>query len=384
MAHLRRGGPAAEEGGELALLRAEGLLQLPVPPLGGLDGVVPLLDGDPDILDVPELHDHAAEGPGRVRDGQDGGHQIIAVDLAGDVPEFSDLAGHHLVQVPLEQRPLEELPEVVARHLHLGAGALAGEGGAPQQAADAFFPGGVALFLPEFHLAGGAVQSHQLADAPEVVDDVGGLPHGDGGGPGVDGYPDGDVPPDGGQLQHGGVAAGQKFVDRLAARRVILAHRRQPVPGPELPVPDIQPLQIGGGEAAVVGADGGVGDDDQISGLQLPGAVGILAVVEQAEVVLGLLVDMGDGALPVQGEHGLGGGLHHALQQVYVPHSSLSPQTGTTNSHFIPYRQCKFFCSICQALENSGECPSARFMIFSERNAGGVIHRASARVLVLP
>lgn len=335
VADLRRGGPAAEEGGEGALLRTLGLFPFPVAPLGGLDGVVPLRDSGADVLNVPELHDDALQLSVVCGDGQNGGHQLVAVDLIGHVPELRGLSGHHLVQVPLKQGALEKLPEVVPGDFDLGAGAFADKGRAPQQIADALLPGGVALFLPELHLPGKAVHNDHLADAPEIVHGVGGFAHGHGGGFAVDGRPDGNFltggggqAADRGQLQRFGVPAGQGFIDRPAVRRVEEARRGDPVSGAELLVPDVQPFQVGGGQVSVVGPDGGVRDNHQVPGPQLSGAVGILAVVEQAKVALGLLVDMGDGALPVQCKHGLGGGLHDALQHVHAAFSFPVPVPG--------------------------------------------------------
>ena len=155
MAQGGGGGTAAKESGKAALLRASGLLPLPVSPLGGLNGVVPLRYGEADILDIPEFYNDTVKlSAGGY--GQKGGHQLVAVDHIVHVLKLEGLSGHHLLQMALKQLSLEKIPEVVSRHLNFGAGALAGIGGAAQQIADALPPGGVPLFLPEFHLSGDA------------------------------------------------------------------------------------------------------------------------------------------------------------------------------------------------------------------------------------
>ena len=44
-------------------------------------------------------------------------------------------------------------------------------------------------------------------------------------------------------------------------------------------------------------------------------------MVEQAKAFLGLLVDMGHDALPIHGEHGMGGRVHHILQNIHTSRS---------------------------------------------------------------
>ena len=79
--------------------------------------------------------------------------------------------------------------------------------------------------------------------------------------------------------------------------------------------------QIGGGKVAVVHAHGGGGQDHHILRLQTAGGVGVEAVVEQAKAFLGLLVDMGHDALPIHGKHGMGGRVHHILQNIHTSRS---------------------------------------------------------------
>ena len=207
----------------------------------------------------------------------------------------------------LEQLALEEIPEVVAHHADLLLRAFGDEAAAPEKAADALLPGGVALLLPEFHLLGAVIQHHHLTDADEVVDGVRLFPHfhhdllvAD-----VDG--DGDALKRHVQMEPRRLAAPQVFVHRLDAGPLIDAHRRQNVVGAEACVVDVQHREVGGGQAAVIRAHGGGRQNHDVTRLQPSGGVGIQAVVEQPEPLLCLLVDVGDDTLPIHGKHGVRG-----------------------------------------------------------------------------
>ena len=45
--------------------------------------------------------------------------------------------------------------------------------------------------------------------------------------------------------------------------------------------------------------------------------MGVQAVIEQAEALLRLLIDMGHDPLPIHGKHGVGGGIHDILQYIH-------------------------------------------------------------------
>ena len=115
---------------------------------------------------------------------------------------------------------------------------------------------------------------------------------------GLDGEPEGDPVPDGLQLEALRVLAGEELVDRPLPEVVEGPHGHQPVSGAQPGLPDADALQILRPQFPVVGADFGVGHQNQIPRLQAAGGVGVLAVVIQAKAVFGLLVDVGDDPLP--------------------------------------------------------------------------------------
>ena len=238
------GGAVAQQGVALA---GEGALGgLPVFALRRSDGGVALHDGGADVLDIAEFDDDARDLRA-VADGQDGRQQREAVDLIRHVGKAGGAPVQHLAEVLLEQLALEEIAEVVAHHADLLLRAFGDEAAAPEKAADALLPGGVALLLPEFHLLGAVIQHHHLTDADEVVDGVRLFPHlhhdllvAD-----MDG--DGDALKRHVQMEPRRLAAPQVFVHRLDAGPLIDAHRRQNVVGAETRVVDVQHRQIGGG-----------------------------------------------------------------------------------------------------------------------------------------
>ena len=207
----------------------------------------------------------------------------------------------------LKQRPFEEVLKMVPLHADLVSGLLGHVGRALEQIADGLLPGGVALFLPELHLQGGAVQNHHLADGEEIVDGIGHPVHQHGGGLVFNGHGNGAGAEGGLELEPVGVTAGQELVYRPAARRLVPAHGHDPVPRPQPALLDTDAGQVLRRQSAVVGADGGVRQDHHVPRLQPTGAMGVGAAVEQAETLLGPLVDVGNDSLPVQGEDGVGG-----------------------------------------------------------------------------
>lgn len=225
------------------------------------------------------------------------------------------------MQMGLEQLALEEIPEVVAHHADLLIRALGDEAAAAQQTADALLPGGIALFLPEFYALRPVIQDHHLADADEIIDGVDLLPHLNGDLLVTDVDGDRDALKRHVQTQPHRLATPQVLVYRLDAGALVDAYRRQHIPGAEAWILNAQLRQIGGGKTAVVHAHGGGGQDHHILRLQTAGGVGVEAVVEQAKALLGLLVDMGHDALPIHGEHGMGGRVHHILQNIHISRS---------------------------------------------------------------
>ena len=206
---------------------------------------------------------------------------------------------------------------MVAHHADLLVRPLGHEAVAPQQAADALLPGGIALLLPEFHLLGAVVQHHHLPDADEIADGVHLFPHLHGDLPVADVHGDGHALERHIQVQSGGLAAAQMLVHRLHPRPPVHAHRRQHVAAVQPVVLYAQHRQILRRQAAVVRPHGRGAQDHDVPRLQPAGRVGVNAVVEQAEALLGLLVDMGHDALPVHGEHGVGGRIHDILQYIH-------------------------------------------------------------------
>lgn len=280
---------------------------LPVGPLGHLDGIVALQDGHMDILNVPELDDHSVRASAlRPGHGEKGGHQLKAVDLVLPVLKPRRLSVEHPGEIPLKLRPLKEVAEVIALHLEGQPGPFFAVGAAPEQVADALPAGGVALLLPELHPASRPVQNHHLSNAAEIPDGVDGVPYRNGDAAALDGEADRDPLTDGLQTEAVRVLVWQELVDGPPAGHVEDACRHQPVVDAEPGLPDADTGEILRPQRPVVRADGCVGDQHQVARLQPPGGVGVLAVVVEAEPHLGLLVDMGDDAIPIQGENGMG------------------------------------------------------------------------------
>ena len=208
---------------------------------------------------------------------------------------------------------------MVAYHHHLGVRALCHEAAAPQQIADALAPGGVSVLLPEAHPASVPVHHHHLADAAEIADGVLQIPDGHRRQARLDGDADGHSLIDGLQPEKAALTAVQDLEDRLVGGLVVYPDGHDPVSAAHLVGVDVQLAQIGGRQVAVVDAHGGCGHDHQISGDQLSGGVGLAGMVEKAEPLLGLTVDMGHAPVAVHGEHGVGGRVHHVLQNIHFP-----------------------------------------------------------------
>lgn len=119
-----RGGADAEQRGKGVFIRPHAALRLPVFPLCGLDGVVSLHDRDPDILNVPELHDHALRQRAAGHR-QDGGDQLKAVDLVLHILVLRHLAAHHLCQMAFKAFALKKFPKMIALDLDLEVGLFA-------------------------------------------------------------------------------------------------------------------------------------------------------------------------------------------------------------------------------------------------------------------
>ena len=158
------------------LLRQAALGGFPVFPLRRGNGGVALHNRGADVLNVAELDDDARDLL-PVPNGQNGGQQGKSIDLIGNIREAGSLPVQHLPQVLLEQLALEKLLEVVTHHADLLVGALGNIAAAPQQAAQALFPGRVTLFFPKLHLPGPVVQNDRLTDGNKVGDGVYPLPH---------------------------------------------------------------------------------------------------------------------------------------------------------------------------------------------------------------
>ena len=282
-------------------------------------------------------------------DGQDGRHQRKAVDFIGHVGEAGGLSVQHLTQVLLKQLTLEELPEVVAHHADLLLRPLGDKAVAPQKIADALLSGGIALLLPEFHLLGVMIQYDHLADAVEIVDGIHPLLHGHGYLTIRDLNTDGHALKGHIHLQADRFTAPQVLIYRLHARPMVDAYRRQHVAAAEPMILYADGSQILRGQIAVIRAHVGGSKDHQISRLQPPVRVGVNAVVEQAEALLGLLIDVGHDALPVHGEHGMRGRIHYALQNIHCT----SPLSGSSVAIL---HDCTTFCNAYKNKAPNGLC----------------------------
>ena len=80
---------------------------------------------------------------------------------------------------------------------------------------------------------------------------------------------------------------------------------------------DIQLAQVCGSEVSVIIAHGGGGQDHQVALAQASCTMGLAGVIVKTEALFGLAVDVGHPTAAVHGEHGVGGCIHHVLQDVH-------------------------------------------------------------------
>ena len=218
------------------------------------------------------------------------------------------------------------------------------------------------------------VQHHHLPDADEIADGVHLFPHLHGDLPVADVHGDGHALERHIQVQSGGLAAAQMLVHRLHPRPPVHAHRRQHVAAVQPVVLYAQHRQILRRQAAVVRPHVRGAQDHDVPRLQPAGRVGVNAVVEQAEALLGLLVDMGHDALPVHGEHGVGGRIHDILQYIHFS-SPLLPVLPSFLSYsmsflcFLSLFYTLFFAFATVIRTNSAPVPPVPSCVFSFKSA---------------